>query len=432
MLIAPYQLFNWLNNMFPILPIDLRGLDSCDRNCALRRSVVIQGTLHHAVSECETGLLNDAATSVAADQLYDEVERVCVAHRRSVGENIAVLLCNGSKEATRVSTLLGTLTQRGSKASLSSVGVRELNVVDYDAFLARYCDCEGLFDQPKNASQASTDDVHVPRRSLVYYASEIVPGEFFLGDFENGKTTSQLKALGITHIVDATNAQTSADAAKELQLKYLPVNVEDHPSAPIEDHFNSVIEFVQGALDASKLGDVRASEEVAEVARIPNRVLFHCRAGWSRSPTLALVCMMKCFGQSLRAALTAILQARPNACPNPGFCTKLIDFERQLLNGAGDDQVSFETKQDLMLHVAKLNIMWSPPMTEETDYDRMPVRTALPPIPGGDEASLDARLETMGAFVSGGNTKADGAPASKRPFLRRGSGAAKSAHQSLE
>ncbi|CUG94007.1 Hypothetical protein, putative, partial [Bodo saltans] len=119
-----------------------------------------------------------------------------------------------------------------------------------------------------------------------------------------------------------------------------------------------------------------------------------------------MVCMIEMFHYSLESALTAVLKSRPNVCPNPGFCTALIEFERSTLkrrntttshnniDKESDDSeqtqsLSFQTKQDFMKHVAKLNIMWSKSVTEETDYDRMPIAASACPKYFSDESSDD-------------------------------------------
>jgi dual specificity phosphatase 3 len=405
LVVEPHQLFNWINNMFPILPLAFRPN---------------QGSQHQRPQLRNTATLDIALESqLDASALRASVQAACAAHRRSVGERIAVILCDNVVEMDRIDGLLA------GQSPMSLDGIRELHLVNFQSFCESYHLCSGMFDDPVRSDSDGIPSSLQRRRLQIYYASEVVPQLLYLGDFENGQNKEQLQALHISHVIDATNAQTSEQSAKDLGLQYLAVNVEDRSDANITQFFYGVVQFVKRALGTPP------PDGTSHVLR-PPRILFHCRAGWSRSPTLLMVCMIELFHHSLESALTAVLKSRPNVCPNPGFCTALIDFERDRLSCASSDEtdgqlLSFATKHDFMKHVAKLNIMWSPPMTEETDFDRMPIAASACPRffsddgtdPAAVEAALEARLREAGAFAT---AEANCQPVTaKKPFLRRGS-----------
>ncbi|EFC47604.1 predicted protein, partial [Naegleria gruberi] len=145
-------------------------------------------------------------------------------------------------------------------------------------------------------------------------ASEIIPNFLYLGDFQNGSEMSQLQALGITHIIDATNEHYSEETAKELSINYLPIDIWDIEKADISQYFESTNEFIQSAKDQN------------------GKLLCHCRAGWSRSPSIVLAYLISSrFSASLKEALIWTVSQRPFVCPNNGFRDQLRCYETKIL-----------------------------------------------------------------------------------------------------
>ena len=60
------------------------------------------------------------------------------------------------------------------------------------------------------------------------------------------------------------------------------------------------------------------------------RILVHCSAGMSRSPTIVAAFLMKRRQMTLMQALKQIVDVRPQVCPNPGFIQQLKDLEIEL------------------------------------------------------------------------------------------------------
>ncbi|KAI9314209.1 crystal Structrue of A mitogen-activated protein kinase Phosphatase, Skrp1, partial [Dichotomocladium elegans] len=83
------------------------------------------------------------------------------------------------------------------------------------------------------------------------------------------------------------------------------IAIADNPEANILVHFPEAIEFIDGALDAGK------------------RILVHCLAGVSRSPTIVSAYLMNKRHIHPKAALALIKQKRPFVNPNPGFMDQL-------------------------------------------------------------------------------------------------------------
>ncbi|ESO11289.1 hypothetical protein HELRODRAFT_91497, partial [Helobdella robusta] len=57
------------------------------------------------------------------------------------------------------------------------------------------------------------------------------------------------------------------------------------------------------------------------------KVLVHCQAGVSRSPTICLAYLIRVFRLNLDSAFTFLKSRRPIINPNLNFMTQLVEFE---------------------------------------------------------------------------------------------------------
>ncbi|KAG5644155.1 hypothetical protein DXG03_009050 [Asterophora parasitica] len=64
------------------------------------------------------------------------------------------------------------------------------------------------------------------------------------------------------------------------------------------------------------------------------KILIHCSAAVSRSPTIVAAYLMRHHNMTLREALGTIIRARPAVCPNPGFLKQLQELDVRI-HGAG-------------------------------------------------------------------------------------------------
>ncbi|KAK6353717.1 hypothetical protein TWF730_008146 [Orbilia blumenaviensis] len=88
-------------------------------------------------------------------------------------------------------------------------------------------------------------------------------------------------------------------------------------------------------LDDTDVSIREVSEEadsiIESVRADPNRkILVHCSAAISRSPTIVVAYLMKHHSIDLYNALGLVVQARPPVCPNPGFLSQLKEMEMEL------------------------------------------------------------------------------------------------------
>ena len=111
---------------------------------------------------------------------------------------------------------------------------------------------------------------------------------------------------GITHVLSIG----STPASKNLPVHYHRLSLSDDRSSSID----RVSEMADAIIEAAKDG----------------KILVHCSAGVSRSPTIAAAYLMKMCDMTLKDALGLIIRARPAACPNDGFFRQLKEMEIRL------------------------------------------------------------------------------------------------------
>jgi len=152
-------------------------------------------------------------------------------------------------------------------------------------------------------------EAHQVRPSGYPGPTELRPG-LFLGSLYDALDAPLLLAKGITHVVNATQAEMPQD-----NLRRLDVRVDDDLDADIYPHFSAVCDFVESALESG------------------GRVLVHCEQGISRSAALLSAHVMRQRGRTALEALRSLKSKRQIVDPNPGFLQALLDWERQLQPG---------------------------------------------------------------------------------------------------
>eukprot|EP00882_Tetradesmus_deserticola_P001541 GHRQ01001663.1.p1 GENE.GHRQ01001663.1~~GHRQ01001663.1.p1 ORF type:complete len:239 (+),score=51.99 GHRQ01001663.1:131-847(+) len=145
----------------------------------------------------------------------------------------------------------------------------------------------------------------------------------FIGSSETETNLAALRAVGITHILQA-GAELAPSHAEQFMYKKLQLSDEED-----ED----LISVSQEACDF--INDGRKS----------GAVLVHCSQGVSRSAAVLIAYLMSHGRLSFDTALSHVQQVRPNADPNPGFRLQLQEFERLgccCESWAGWDKQQFE------------------------------------------------------------------------------------------
>jgi atypical dual specificity phosphatase len=148
-------------------------------------------------------------------------------------------------------------------------------------------------------------------RYLSNTASVIIPSALYLGPRSAASSVSFLTANSITHVLSiGISPRTKVEG-----ITYHRLGLNDDFDAPILPTLASAIEIIDSALQSNK-------------GR--GRILVHCFAGVSRSPTIIIGYLMKQRGLPLRNALGHIMHVRPRVSPNYGFLAQLKTLEVEL------------------------------------------------------------------------------------------------------
>ncbi|KZT01642.1 phosphatases II [Laetiporus sulphureus 93-53] len=136
-------------------------------------------------------------------------------------------------------------------------------------------------------------------------ASLIYPPFLYLGP-RTSSSAAFITAHGITHVLSIGSTPT----AKVASVSYHRLPLTDSPTASID----KIIGLASAVIDSARAG----------------KILVHCSAAVSRSPTVVAAYLMTRCGLSLKDALGLIVKARPAVCPNEGFLSQLKELEMEL------------------------------------------------------------------------------------------------------
>ncbi|XP_064289805.1 dual specificity protein phosphatase 19 isoform X2 [Passer domesticus] len=98
---------------------------------------------------------------------------------------------------------------------------------------------------------------------------------------------------------------------------YKTISILDLPETDITSYFPECFEFIEQA----KIQD--------------GVVLVHCNAGVSRAAAIVIGFLMNSERLSFARAFSLVKNARPAACPNPGFMEQLHKYQEQILKTNG-------------------------------------------------------------------------------------------------
>lgn len=142
----------------------------------------------------------------------------------------------------------------------------------------------------------------------------LVAPNLYVGNEEAAASLPELLSAGVTHILNCTNLRYShAGAAPPFEVMQLGLldNSSDLPR--MHSALTSGVEFIASALDNG------------------GTVLVHCRAGISRSATLAIAYLVRATQQPVDVVFEKVRVARPSVDPNLGYILALHEWEKRVL-----------------------------------------------------------------------------------------------------
>lgn len=145
-------------------------------------------------------------------------------------------------------------------------------------------------------------------------AVSLILPSLYLGPCSAASNKAFLTANSITHVLSVG----STPAQKLEGVTYHRLSLADSPTSSISKVSDEACKVIDAAIQPKAKGGCNG------------RILVHCSAGISRSPTLVIAYLMKSRTMPLKAALGLVLKARPQVSPNPGFLQQLKRLEEEL------------------------------------------------------------------------------------------------------
>jgi len=111
------------------------------------------------------------------------------------------------------------------------------------------------------------------------------------------------------------------------------ISVGKSPTSPLEGITYERLRLTDQEGSAIDPVAARACDIIDAASASQGRVLVHCSAAISRSPTIVAAYLMKRRGMTLRESLERLVSARHAVSPNPGFLRQLSEIEKEVFGG---------------------------------------------------------------------------------------------------
>ncbi|XP_060947001.1 dual specificity protein phosphatase 5 [Limanda limanda] len=225
-------------------------------------------------------------------------------------------------------------TSHWQKLKKDSVAQMVINTLSHLASGANICFLKGGFEnfhsqypelctEVKTIDQSGTETekrVNTHSEKLSHHKPDYDQGKpveilpfLYLGSAYHASRQDYLSDLHITALLNVSRRDLQPTKG-HYDYKWIPV--EDSHMADISSHFQEAIEFID------------------HVKQSGGKVLVHCEAGISRSPTICMAYIMRTQQLRLDAAFDIIKQCRDVVSPNLSFMGQLLQFESEVLSMA--------------------------------------------------------------------------------------------------
>ncbi|KAL4224481.1 hypothetical protein ACF0H5_015182 [Mactra antiquata] len=146
---------------------------------------------------------------------------------------------------------------------------------------------------------------------------EVYPN-LYIGEESAAKARTELKRIGITHVLnagegkdDGYHVHTNHVMYRKVNIEYLGIPATDMMSFNLSKYFQKSVDFIETALDGG------------------GKCLVNCKIGASRSATLVLAYLMIKRHLPVQDAVRLVREKR-EICPNEGFLQQLCDLNEKL------------------------------------------------------------------------------------------------------
>ncbi|KGL74675.1 Dual specificity protein phosphatase 5 [Tinamus guttatus] len=240
-------------------------------------------------------------------------------HRRQGPDQAA-----GTPRLGSVRAMAARHAQRSGRSLGALPGARAVSTArGYETFNSQYPECcvDGKLLSPERSdTERSTASPGVPPKPAYDQGGpvEILPF-LYLGSAYHASKCEFLANLHITALLNVSR-RSSEPFTDQYCYKWIPV--EDSHAADISSHFQEAIDFIDC------------------VRRAGGKILVHCEAGISRSPTICMAYLMKTKRLRLEEAFDYVKQRRSLISPNFGFMGQLLQYESEILSSTPSPPVA--------------------------------------------------------------------------------------------
>jgi dual specificity MAP kinase phosphatase len=132
------------------------------------------------------------------------------------------------------------------------------------------------------------------------------------GNESDAKNEDLLLKEGITHIINVTkDIPFYHENSNRIKIEYLKIPVNDSLDQDIKKYFDETNKFID------------------KVKQQNGKVLVHCQAGISRSPTIVIAYLMKKEKREFQTVFQDVKAKRTNIFPNLKFCFNLVNLAKK-------------------------------------------------------------------------------------------------------
>ncbi|XP_067950738.1 dual specificity protein phosphatase 16-like isoform X2 [Watersipora subatra] len=199
------------------------------------------------------------------------------------------------------------VTILGSKCSKAFSRVRVL----YGGFLEFQSHHPSLLEtKAKTVHQQATASLSQPCLPVTNIGPTKILPYLFLGSMKDALNADLAQANGITYVLNVS--MTCPKPAHIQDGHFLRIPVNDNYSEKLLPYFHDAFQFID------------------KVKESGGCVLVHCLAGVSRSPTLAIAYIMRCYNMVSEEAYRYVKEKRVAISPNFNFLGQLLEYEKQI------------------------------------------------------------------------------------------------------
>lgn len=212
--------------------------------------------------------------------------------------------CTGDLEAPQPSSslalVLAVLCQNGARPAVLKGGFRE--------FQRQYAD-ECTSSSTGECPPSSASDPGAQEDVRAWPATCVLPF-LLLGNERDARDAELLLRLGVSHVLHVTPCDEQHRCPPGVRCKHLPASDSCHQN--LKQFFDDAFRFLDEAHSSG------------------SRVLVHCQAGVSRSPTITVAYLMQHLRLPLVDAYRYLKAKRPIISPNLNFMGQLMELEQKL------------------------------------------------------------------------------------------------------